>query len=375
MDRDYPDTASELRDTERWPYEDLQKLAAENDHGRIVGVAREELIEYCVETLGFDSDTADGNQSETVPDPDSTEEDSDEESDPEPKQTERQEQKTDGGTQTVPTTDEISVGHEGEEKLSPEHAPDDDGTAVESPEGVNLDGIGPDDLEPDNQPAPEPPTDESKSQSESSQRQAETDEDDSGGLLSRIKGDSKKSSEDIVEEADNPEERQRREEVRDQLAGAMGGEQSTGDPASAESTKQASGMVVDETVVGHLIEMPFNTASAATGWDGWELTQRERQANAELFIAMCDERGIDVSETTMFALSMAGTFGGRMARYRRHKSGQTESAPDEPEEEIYLTDPTEGDSGPATSSSSGGSGNQSQNSQQEEIDFADSSTW
>ena len=268
MDRDYPDTASELRDPERWPYEDLQKLAAENDYGRIVGVAREDLVEYSVETLGLDSKPADENQPETTPEPDSTENNSVHEPDPEPEQTESREQKTDGGTQTATTTDEISVGHEGEEKLSPEHAPDDDGTAVEPPEDVNLDGIGPDDLEPDTQGDPEPARDRSESQSESSERQADTDGDDSGGLLSRIKGDESKSSEDIVEEADTEDERQRREEVRDQLAGAMGGDESTDDPAPAESTKQASGMVVDETVVGHLIEMPFNTASAATGWDG-----------------------------------------------------------------------------------------------------------
>ena len=373
MDRDYPDTASELRDPERWPYEDLQRLAAENDYGRIVGEARDDLIEYCVETLEVDSEPADGNQPETTPEPDSTEADSDHEPDPEPEQTEGREQKTDGGTQTAQTIDEISVGHEGEEKLAPEHAPDDDGTAVEPPEGVNLDGIGPDDLEPDTQAAPEPARDRSEPQSESSERQADTDGDDSGGLLSRIKGDQSKSSEDIVEEADTEDERQRREEVRDQLAGAMGGDESTNDPAPAESTKQASGMVVDETVVGHLIAMPFNTAAAATDWDGWELSQRERQANAELFIAMCDERGIDVSETTMFALSMAGTFSGRAIQYRRHKSEQADETAEAPEEEFDLTDPTEGESGSAAAP--GAREVQSQNSQQDDFDFGNSDTW
>jgi len=88
---------------------------------------------------------------------------------------------------------------------------------------------------------------------------------------------------------------------------------------------------------------------------------------------MCDERGIDVSETTMFALSMAGTFGGRMVRYRRHQSEQADDAAEEPEEEIDLTDPTEGDGGSATTS--GSSEVQSENSQPEEIDFADSTTW
>jgi hypothetical protein len=62
-----------------------------------------------------------------------------------------------------------------------------------------------------------------------------------------------------------------------------------------------------------------------------------------------------------------------MARYRRHQNEQADDTAEGPEEEIDLTDPTEGDNSSATTP--GGSEVQGENSQPDEIDFADSSTW
>lgn len=338
MDREYPESRAELEDKELWSYADLQKLGAETGYGTIVGVQRPELIEHAVDALSLPetAETADREERPTTADS------------VENQGTEADAMKSDGG-RTVeqqkeedrepPESDALEVGHEGSEKLSPEGAPDNSGATVEPPEGVP-DDLSPDDLEPGAAPAPRGQTaDDSENQSESSETADTPDEDDdsdSGGLLDRIRGDNEsetRSPEEIVEDADDPEERDRREEVLGQLDDAMAAEDDvdqeestdadpSGDPSPAPtpSTSKSNGMIVDESVVGHLIDLPFNGAAAATGWEGWELTPQERQANAELFVAAADEHDIDVGPTAMLALSVAGTFGGRAMRYRRQSS-------------------------------------------------------
>ncbi|QLH83361.1 hypothetical protein [Halosimplex pelagicum] len=355
-----PPTPESIEELESLDYSEKQSLAADHDYGRIVGTTQEELEEFLTDALDL---AEPAEQSETR----ERAGDSDEQDDSEPEPDSDRDTVSNSTTESASTgeTDAIEVGHEGSEKLSPEDAPDDDGTAVEPPDELDMDGISPDDLEPDTDTGPSPSPEKSETPSETAERQE--DGDGSDGLLSRIKGDESKSSEEVVEDAETEAERERRREVKDQLSGSMsGGEQGSDDPAPTGSTQQAAGMVVDESVVGHLIAMPFNTAAAATDSDAWELTAQERQANAELFIAMCDERGIDVSETTMFALSMAGTFSSKAIQYRRETSDES----DEPADPGPSGEPDPGGSQEQVSSD-----DQSESGQSGEIDFEDSSTW
>ncbi|GGM46232.1 hypothetical protein [Haloarcula argentinensis] len=371
-----PSTVAEL---EALPYSEKQRLAGDHGYGRIVGVEEAELENFLTDTLAL-------SESENV--------DSGNDSEPE------------GGTQTVTNsestsastetqTDAISVGHEGKEKLSPEGAPDDEGTAVEPPSGVDLDGLSPDDLEP-NGSAPPANQSESSEHAEKPEQQEQSDSsensEDSGGLLDRIRGNSDRSTDEIVADADSETERQRREEVRETFADSFGEDSaesgdsaqeqpnSSGDPSPA-GTQQASGMVVDETVVQHLIGMPFSMTATMTDWEGWELSEQEKAANAELFIAMCDEHDVDVGPTAMFALSMLGTAGGRAMRYRR----QQDTDPAETDRKQSEKSPEFNDDVTTVRGQDGRrnrrdtrtehSEEQSENSAESAFDFEDSSTW
>jgi len=328
-DTDRPTAPTAVEDLNTLSYNQKQQLAAANDYGRIVGVQESELDEFLVQTFdlpsgeqqrdGEDSEPEQGTQN--VTNSESTDE------------------------STEPETDAVTVGHEGKEKLSPENAPDDEGTAVDPPTGVDMDGMTPADLEADATATADQGEDSGDAGEPAKPDQSE-DSEEGGGLLDRIRGDSDRSADDIVEDAPTEEERQRREEVRESFGQSFGSSDeeveesvdaqssATSDPAPA-GTQHASGMVVDESVVRHLIGMPFSTAAAMTDWDGWELSEQEKAANAELFVAMCDEHDVDVGPTVMFAVSMAGTAGGRMMRYRQQRGtgeAPTDETPEEPAE-------------------------------------------
>jgi len=334
-----PESREEL---DRLAYDELQALAADLGYGRIVGEAADDLRAYIDDELDLDAvETANDDQRER----------------------QEHEEENEADEQTVVTsteTDAVDVGHEGAEKLAPENAPDDQGTALEPPEDLNLDGVRPSDLEPE--------TDETATATASDDSEPEeapddeTEDDESGGLLSRIKGDSQRTSDEIVDDADSEEERERRRELKEQLSERMDsdpdasddvqeeGDETTDASAGNGRTHTPNGVVMDESLVGRLIDMPFNAASAATGWEGWELDEREREANAELFVAMCDEHNVDLSPTVMFALSMGGTASGKALRYKRHKDAQTESEPaSEQRESESPTGPDERDSESTTS--------------------------
>jgi hypothetical protein len=300
-------------------YDELQALAADLGYGRIVGEAADDLRAYIDDDLDLDAvETASDEQTEQ------REHEQENEADEQP-------------VETSTETDAVDVGHEGAEKLAPENAPDDQGTALEPPEDLNLDGVRPSDLEPE--------TDETASDDSEPEEAPDDDtgDDESGGLLSRIKGDSQRTSDEIVDDADSEEERERRQALKEQLSERMDSDPDPSDDVQEDSddvidtstsgsgrTHTPNGVVMDESLVGRLIDMPFNAASAATGWDGWELDEREREANAELFVAMCDEHDVDLSPTVMFALSLGGTASGKALRYKRYKNEQEES--DQPED-------------------------------------------
>jgi hypothetical protein len=361
MDREYPNSRAELEDKERWPYNDLQSLASDLDYGNPVGEARDDLVSHAVAELDLpatapdrevgretdrevdrqvgregppgeeqiETDSPQGTDDDRPVDPNPIDDDGSE-GDGEPKAT------ADGGTQSAGSTDGIDIGHQGSEKLSPAGAPESQGTAVEPPGDLESDDIDRDVLECD-APTSDDVQDDGADEPDPPSSDDVGDDDSSVGLRDRLGlGSSEESPDDVVNEADDPAERQRREEFKQKLEGAVGGaDQDDVDDAVQEAsddgaataptpsgTSTAQGMVVDEEIVGSLIEMPFNTAAAATGWDGWELSPREREANARLFVAMCDEHDVNVGPTVMFALSMSGTAMDRAMRYKRHKSEQ-----------------------------------------------------
>jgi len=111
---------------------------------------------------------------------------------------------------------------------------------------------------------------------------------------------------EVVDDAETEEERERREEKVGELE---------------EATDESGNLVLDEDAVAELLGMPFAQADAASEWDGWELSEQEKKTNARLFVKYCEENDIDVSTGTMLAVSMASTVGGRVVRYKKWKGG------------------------------------------------------
>jgi hypothetical protein len=381
-------------------YSDLQSLAADHGYGRIVGEERKELVEYLAaeayprpDVVDSDPDDVDNHEEQRAADQEDVEHALESNSaDSESATSDQQrDQRTDGGS-AVEQTDSIDVGHEGKEKLSPEGAPNDDKAAVEAPEVVDLGDAGMDDIEPDPEIAGHATSDGQREQ------RADGDQEDvdesNGGALSKLRGDSsedEKTSEEIVEEADDPEERQRRDEMRSKLKDAMsGGSSSSPNSDSAESadsagsesasstnsvpaTEKANGVMIDMDVVEAMIDMPFNTAASMTDWDGWELSEKERKTNAKLFAAVCDEHDVDPSATTMFALSMGSAIGGRAMRYKRATASKDEPAGSS-------SDPAKTDGGQERATNNQQRTRredpvETSGSDSDEFDFEDSSTW
>jgi hypothetical protein len=216
----------------------------------------------------------------------------------------------------------IDVGHDGQEKLSPKGWDDEAVSSIDPPEGVDVDGFGPDDFEPE--PAVTPTPDSPPTKSDPDPDPEPSDASDSSGLLGRIRGDSdtERSTDEIVEDADSPAERDRRQELLEQLDDAGGptvppeAQEADEGPTPAEAQPR---LVVNQELVESLFRMPFSQAAQATGWDGWELSDAEAQANAELFVAWCRENDVDLSTGTMLAMSLVSTVGGRAAGYVRYR--------------------------------------------------------
>jgi hypothetical protein len=221
---------------------------------------------------------------------------------------------TDGGTDTADGPEPVSVEHEGSEKLSPEGFEDTSTSSIPAPDGVDLNGITPDDLaaDPSTDPDPDP------------------DADDAG----------EPSPEDVVESADDPEERERREDVLDRLRDA----DHTADAGDSPTPRDAGGLVVDEDLVKTLFGAPFDTAAELTGYDGWELTDAELDANVDLLVAYCRENDVDLSTGSMLAMSLMSTVGPRAVGYLRYRQDDTADtdppdSPDSAESPSDRTDP------------------------------------
>ncbi|ELZ22408.1 hypothetical protein C475_17888 [Halosimplex carlsbadense 2-9-1] len=370
VDPPTPDSAAEL---ESLDYGEKQSLAAEHGFGRIVGIEEQELEDYLTDTLDFE---ATAEQSET----DERAEEPDEQAGSEPEPDSERDTVSDSTTEDASTaeTDGLGVGHEGKEKLSPENAPDDDGTAVEPPEGLDLEGIGPDDLEPQPAPTEEQET-EPEPQPSVPEEQNESNQSESGGLLSKIKGDDsdeQRSTEEIVEDTDDPAERERREDVLSALKGSDPDAGAADQPEEPDPTQMQNGMVVDESLVSTLFGMPFDQAAQATGWDGWTLSESEKQANAQLLVAYCDEQNIDLSTGSLLAMSLVQTIGGRAAGYARYRKQESDDSNqrgehrERPDRERQRDDSeSETDDEPDESEDERESGGK------DEFDFDDSDTW
>lgn len=129
----------------------------------------------------------------------------------------------------------------------------------------------------------------------------------------------------IVEDAPNDRERQRREDVLSTF------EQST-TASDPEQPGQSPGLVVDEDLLAELIGMPFAQIGGASEWDGWELTKDEKKTNAKLLAAYCEENDIDLGTGTMLAVSLSSTVGGRVVRYNKWKKSDSNPKAIESEE-------------------------------------------
>jgi|GEM_PF-5316168 len=370
VDPPTPDSVAEL---ESLDYGEKQSLAAEHGFGRIVGVETDELENYLTDALDLEATAEQSEPAERPTKPD-------EQGGSEPEPDSDSNTVSDSTTEDTSTeeTDGLGVGHEGKEKLSPENAPDDDGTAVEPPEGLDLEGIGPDDLEPQPTPTEEQET-EPEPQPSVPEDQTESNQSESGGLLSKIKGDDsdeQRSTEEIVEDTDDPAERERREDVLSALKGSDPSAGAADQPEEPDPTQMRNGMVVDESLVSTLFGMPFDQAAQVTGWDGWTLSEAEKQANAELLVAYCDEQNINLSTGSLLAMSLVQTIGGRAAgyaRYRKQESDDSNQRDDDREraERERRTD----DSDRETDDEPNESEEQTESGGTDEFDFNDSETW
>ncbi len=333
-------------------YDDLQALAADLGYGRIVGETRDDLVQFIVDELGLRDDPAPEQsqqdsaveaeeQRDSDPQPPELPAGSAEDSEDATEDLQSLDEETDGGT------DSVQVDHEGNEKLSPAGFEDESVSSIEPPDGVDLpEDANPDDFEPD--------ADASEQRARGSNAETETQEpadatpdserDDSGGgggVLSRLTGGSNGSTEtteDVVQDADDPAERDRRDQLRQRLEQATTGgdpepageEPTSDDSETRETTTTSQGIVMDQDLVADLFGMPFEQAAEATGWEGWRLSETERKANARLIAAYCDERGIDLSTGGMLAMSLMSTVGGRVAGYSRYRKRESDSENSEP---------------------------------------------
>lgn len=316
----------------------------------------------------------------------------------------------------VDGTESVGVKHEGSEKLSPDGHEDESVSSVDMPEGLeHLEDRSPEDFEPDEGASPDPEpqgkdTEDPAADPDPAPDSGESGGDD-GGLLSRLRGSddgqaTDQTAEEVVDDAPTEEERERRADLLGQLEQRSGVEDDQADDddspdPSPESGSEpdpqlspgANGLHMDEELMATMFGLPFNQAANATGWDGWQLSEEEKQANAELLVAYCQEQNIDVSTGGMLAMSLLSTVGGRAAGYARHRkqqsdtpqSGQqapaeapssdpdpqgegaedTDAAPDtQPERQPHV--PDTGDSEPVEAT---------EDAQSDDFDFSDSSTW
>lgn len=276
------------------------------------------------------------------------------------------------GEDAVPEADEdaIVVEEEGSEKLSPEGFDSRNRPEMSAPEGADLpDDVTPDDFEPEESDEGNSHDETHSSQSEtvssevSDSQNTEEDDGESGGVLSKLRKrgsdddeEPQSRAEEIVEEADDPDEQERRQRVLDSLNGENNetenrdetpeGEanqtdsdtQSQPDP-SPKPAQMQNGMVVDEKLLETLFGLPFDQAANLTGWDGWQLSPEEKEANARLFRAWADERDIDLGPGVMFAMSLSSTVGTRAVGYQQHRKQQKTENDPEPERERQPAEP------------------------------------
>lgn len=286
---------------------------------------------------------------------------------------------TDGG-------DIVAVGHEGKEKLSPDGFEEQAVASIEAPDGVELpDDANPDDFEPDAAPSAQKNSDPKNSADPDPEPEPEQDNSGSGGLLSRIRGDSEpETTGEVVEDAPDADEADRRAEVLGAIEGASDGPTAEPEPEAEGDQPNTSttshGLVMDEDLVANLFGLPFNQAANATGWDGWELSKEEKEANARLIVAYCDEQDIDLSAGGMLAMSLMSTIGGRAAgyaRHRKHEQAEAEAEPDaasadpDPDEQAAEAEPVERQTSRSTSTEQ----TTDAAADGDDFDFGDSETW
>lgn len=270
--------------------------------------------------------------------------------------------------------DALNVEHEGSDKLSPDGFESEQTSSVEPPEEVDLpDDVSPDDLEPAEsddslEPRPDSP---------------ESDESD-------------KSAQDIVDDAPDEQSRDRRQKVLDHLDGKVEGEsdddehdedehesadQSTSAAESATTadqnrgeTSQMQGGLIDDSLLGMVIGMPFNSADQLSEFDGWKLTTEERETLQKLVKTWAEEKNIDLDANVLLAFSAANVLSAKIggyAQYRRQQSSG-ESSESRPNSSESSTSTSERPDEPTPENSDE---RESESGESSEFDPEDPSTW
>ena len=151
----------------------------------------------------------------------------------------------------------------------------------------------------------------------------------SGTSRSPIADTAGERTSEIVSEADDPEEQQRRAEFLEDVD-----ERAVED----EETGEKVGIDVDQELLEKVFKSPFNGAAEITGYEGWRVSDEEAATNAELLKSYCEENNIDVSTGTLLAISLSQTVGTRTAGYMKYRKEQSDDVEEEMREEVEEMD-------------------------------------
>ncbi|WP_158055975.1 membrane-attack complex/perforin family protein [Halorussus halophilus] len=260
--------------------------------------------------------------------------------DPDPPATNEQAE----STATEPEETAVVVTEEGSEKLSPDGFESKNRPEVSPPDDTDLpENVTPDDFEPDEESASTSGVTEQHDDDES---EPETgDEANSGGLMARIRNDNADSddesgttskTQEIIDDAPDEETRQRRQELKDALDSSVEEGESRTPPDSEENpanppdsgASEVQGAIVSDALLGSVCTMPFHSAAKATGWEGWELDDREREKLQELIVAWADEKDVDLGPNLLLAMSLTNIVGSRAVGYARYRKSNDRDSTD-----------------------------------------------
>ena len=126
------------------------------------------------------------------------------------------------------------------------------------------------------------------------------DENKPDGYTSMFEDD--KSVEDVVKEPEDDKEVERRENVVEDIE---------------ENTDDSGGVMDNKELVADLIGYPFDQIQETSDYDGWALTEEEKNVNAELLVRYCRENNLDVSTGVMLIVTATSTLAKKYMGYQK----------------------------------------------------------